>query len=236
MRKVLGTCLIATAVAGVAFAAPASGAGTVLANWQMNEGPGATTMVDSSGQGINGSIGSAVKTGVVFQGATGYQWLFTSPTNPPAQPQRIIQANSASLNPNSGNYSVTLRYRTTKHFGNIIQKGQGGAKGGYFKIENPNGQLNCVFRGTNSSGQFQRKDAQAPTAQSDGNWHIATCSRTATGLTLTIDGKVVATAKGSSGNITNSNPITIGGKLNCDQVKITCDYFTGGIDYVTISN
>ena len=235
MRKLLGTSLIATAVVGVAFAAPASGAGTVLANWQMNEGPGATTMVDSSGH-VNGSIGSAVKTGVVFQGATGYQWPFTSPTKPPAQPQRIIQANSATLNPNSGNYSVTLRYRTTQHFGNIIQKGQAGAKGGYFKIENPNGRLNCVFRGTNSSGAFQRKAVQAPTAQSDGNWHIATCARTGSTLTLTIDGQVVGTANGSSGNINNPNPITIGGKLNCDQVKTTCDYFTGGIDYITISN
>jgi hypothetical protein len=235
MRKLLGTSLIATAVVGVAFAAPASGAGTVLANWQMNEGPGATTMVDSSGH-VNGSIGSAVKTGVVFQGATGYQWPFTSPTKPPAQPQRIIQANSATLNPNSGNYSVTLRYRTTQHFGNIIQKGQAGAKGGYFKIENPNGRLNCVFRGTNSSGAFQRKAVQAPTTQSDGNWHIATCARTGSTLTLTIDGHVVATATGSSGNINNPNPITIGGKLNCDQVNTTCDYFTGGIDYITISN
>jgi len=235
MRKLLGTSLIATAVVGVAFAAPASGAGTVLANWQMNEGPGATTMVDSSGH-VNGSIGSAVKTGVVFQGATGYQWPFTSPTKPPAQPQRIIQANSATLNPNSGNYSVTLRYRTTQHFGNIIQKGQAGAKGGYFKIENPNGRLNCVFRGTNSSGAFQRKAVQAPTTQSDGNWHIATCARTGSTLTLTIDGQVVGTANGSSGNINNPNPITIGGKLNCDQVNTSCDYFTGGIDYITISN
>jgi hypothetical protein len=235
MRKILGTSLIAIAAVGAAFAAPASGAGTVLANWQMNERPGATTMVDSSGH-VNGSIGSAVKTGVVFQGATGYQWPFTSPTKPPAQPQRIIQANSSTLNPNSGNYSVTLRYRTTQHFGNIIQKGQAGAKGGYFKIENPNGRLNCVFRGTSSSGSFLRKDVQAPTAQSDGNWHIATCARAGSTLTLTIDGKVVATAKGSSGNINNPNPITIGGKLNCDQVKTTCDYFTGGIDYITISN
>jgi hypothetical protein len=192
-------------------------------------------MADSSGH-VNGTIGSAVQTGVSVMGATAYRWVFTSPTAPPAKPQRLVQANSATLNPGSGSYTVQLRYRTTKHFGNIVQKGQAGSAGGYFKIENPGGHLNCVFRGTNSSGQFQRKDAQAPTAQSDGNWHIATCSRTSTGLTLTIDGKVVATAKGSSGNITNSNPITIGGKLNCDQVKITCDYFTGGIDYVTISN
>jgi hypothetical protein len=108
MRKLLGFALVAAVVVGLVAVGPASAAmalaaGTVLANRQMNEGPGATTMVDSSGNGINGSIGSAVQTGVVFQGATGYQWPFTSPTNPPAQPQRIIQANSASLNPTSGN-------------------------------------------------------------------------------------------------------------------------------------
>ena len=71
---------------------------------------------------------------------------------------------------------------------------------------------------------------------SDGKWHVARCARTAKALTLTIDGKVVATAKGSSGNISNTRPISIGGKLNCDQVHTTCDYFTGDIDYVKISN
>jgi hypothetical protein len=34
----------------------------------------------------------------------------------------------------------------TKHFGNIVQKGQAGSAGGYFKIENPGGRPNCVFR------------------------------------------------------------------------------------------
>ena len=57
-----------------------------------------------------------------------------------------------------------------------------------------------------------------------------------TALTLNIDGNVVATAKGSSGTISNPRPITIGGKLACDQIKTTCDYFTGDIDYIRISN
>ena len=65
---------------------------------------------------------------------------------------------------------------------------------------------------------------------------MARCARTSTGLTLTIDGKVVATASGSSGNITNNRPISIAGKLNCDQINTTCDYFTGDIDYITIQN
>ena len=232
MRKRFGSSLTAAFVAVVAFAAPASAA--TLANWQMDEGPNASVMVDSSGH-VNGTIGSAVVTGFTFNGATGYHWPFTSPTQPPAKPERIVQANSSTLNPGSGNYTVTLRYRTTKHFGNIVQKGQAGSSGGYFKLENPSGKLTCVFRGTNSSGAFKRKQVVSPVL-SDGKWHVARCARTAKALTLTIDGKVVATAKGSSGNISNTRPISIGGKLNCDQVHTTCDYFTGDIDYVKISN
>ena len=46
----------------------------------------------------------------------------------------------------------------------------------------------------------------------------------------------MATAKGSTGKISNTRPISIAGKLNCDQVTTTCDYFTGDIDYVKITN
>jgi hypothetical protein len=93
-----------------------------------------------------------------------------------------------------------------------------------------------VFRGRNSAGSFVRRQVVSPTVLSDGSWHVARCSRTSTALTLTIDGKLVDTANGSSGNISNTRPITIGGKLNCDQINVTCDYFTGDIDYITISN
>jgi Concanavalin A-like lectin/glucanases superfamily len=232
MRHVLGRTLVATLVVGVAFAAPASAA--TLVDWQMNEGPGAHTMVDSSGH-VNGKIGSAVQTGVKVQGATAYRWVFTSPTAPPPKPQRLVQASSSTLNPGAGTYSVTMRYRTTKHFGNIVQKGQAGAKGGYFKLENPNGRLNCVFRGVSPSGSFLRKAVESGVI-SNGAWHVVVCTRTPSGLTLTVDGKVVDTAKGSTGTISNPNPVTIGGKLNCNQVKTTCDYFTGDIDYIKIAN
>jgi hypothetical protein len=50
------------ALAGVlALAAPASAAiNRPVAIWQMNEGAGATVMVDSSGNGHDGTIGSNV--------------------------------------------------------------------------------------------------------------------------------------------------------------------------------
>lgn len=232
MRHRLGKSLAAAVVLTLAVAAPASAA--TLADWEMNEPSGATTMIDSSGH-VNGTIGSAVQTGVSVMGATVYRWPFASPTAPPPKPERIVQANSNSLNPGSGTYTVSLRYRTTQHFGNIVQKGQAGSAGGYFKVENPHGQINCVFRGV-VNGTLVRKAVTSPAVLSDGNFHVATCTRTANALTLTIDGSLVDTAHGSTGNISNTRPVTIGGKLNCDQIKTTCDYYTGDIDWVKLSN
>ena len=40
---------------------------------------------------------------------------------------------------------------------------------------------------------------------------------------------------GATGYINNSIPMTIGGKINCDQIKVTCDYFSGMIDYIRIT-
>ena len=64
MRLRLGSSMTAAVAVVVAFAAPASAA--TLADWQMNEGAGATVMVDSSGH-VNGTIGSDVVTGFKFQ-------------------------------------------------------------------------------------------------------------------------------------------------------------------------
>jgi hypothetical protein len=45
----------------------------------MNEPAGAGTMVDSSGNGINGSIGSAIRTGPFDPATSGYHWSSTNP-------------------------------------------------------------------------------------------------------------------------------------------------------------
>ena len=163
---------------GLALVAPASAA--TLANWQMNEGPRASVMVDKAGH-VNGTIGSAIQTGYKFDGATAYHWVFASPTAPPAKPERIAQANSSTLNPGSGNYAVKLRYRTTKHFGNIVQKGQAGSSGGYFKLENPNGRLTCVFAEPTPPGtsNASRSCLHASSATASGTWPAARARRRA---------------------------------------------------------
>jgi len=219
----------------VAIASPARAAATTtIAEWQMNEASGATVMVDASGHGIDGLIGSAVITGATYDGATGYRWPFASPTLPPAKPERVIEVpHDGRLNPEEGDYAVTIRYRTIQPFGNIIQKGQGGSTGGYWKIENPKGILTCVFRGVDGSGNWLRKEVNSGTPLNDGAWHTARCERTSTGLVLTIDG-VTHTTSGKTGSISNTRPISIAGKVNCDQTSISCDYFTGDIDFVRI--
>jgi hypothetical protein len=108
--------LIATAIGLVSAMAcdPASAAATVrVADWQMNEAAGAGTMVDSSGNGINGSIGSAIQTGYTYAGATGYHWGSTNPNGYPAKPERLVTVPNDRLNPGNRDYAVTVRFRTT---------------------------------------------------------------------------------------------------------------------------
>jgi hypothetical protein len=219
------------AVLGFATAAPASGAATtLLASWQMNEGAGATTMVDASGNGLHGTIGSAVQTGVAFDSSNlGYRWSKTNPNEAPAKPERLVTVNNSKLNPGTRDFAVTIRYRTTHSYGNIVQKGQAGSAGGYWKLQAPQGVLSCLFRGASGS-----RSVNAGVALNDGAWHTVRCERTATGVTMTIDGTRIRRATGATGNISNTAPLSIGGKYKCDQVKITCDYFSGDIDYLRV--
>lgn len=207
-----------------------------LALWQMNESPGATTMFDSSGNAtpMNGQIGSAVRTGVVTGGEVAYQWLFVPPEEWPPKPERLIQVWDDRLNLGSQNFAISFRYKTTRPFGNIMQKGQARTVGGQIKFQLPRGNVTCLIRG--ASGQ---RAVRSVGSYRDGQWHTVRCERNATGIILTITdpaGNVVETKRlnGPTGYFQNRFPFTIGGKLECDQITVTCDYYTGEIDWVKI--
>ena len=53
-------------------------------------------------------------------------------------------------------------------------------------------------------------------------------------MTLRIDGTVESRARGWTGTIANSWPLSIGGKTSCDQVDVGCDYYAGDIDRAEI--
>jgi hypothetical protein len=223
---------LALSLGVVVGASPASGESSVEAFYQMNEPVGATVMTDSSGNGIDGVINPAgVRTGVRFDGETGYRWKRRNPTAPPASPERIIQvADNSHLDPGTGTFTVEIRYRTKEKFGNIIQKGQARTFGGQWKIQNPQGRPSCLFKGS-----IRRVATRVKAPINDNTWHTLTCVRTPTEVRAYVDGVFNNRQRGNTGAIDNKLPMTIGGKLFCNQIKVTCDYFSGEIDYVRIT-
>jgi hypothetical protein len=216
------------AAAVVALLVPSSpvsaNATTTVALWNMSEPKGSRTLVDSSGHHVNGTIGSEV-----LLSGTAHTFPYLKPNTPPAHPGHVDSVVSSKLNPGTRDYAVNLRLKFTTSFGNIIQKGQTGTVGGWFKLQSPNGVVQCVFHG--AAGQAGVGSGRP---LNDGKWHIIRCLRTSTQVVMAVDQVVVARKIGATGNISNTWPLDIAGKSKCDQVSITCDYWVGSIDYVLI--
>ncbi len=210
-----------------------------VALYEMNEPAGATVLVDSSGNGLNGAIGPNIVKPVVFDGATGHQFLDRSPTMLPVEPERLDTVpHNTQLNPDALDFAITVRYRTDKSFGNLIQKGQNQTAGGYFKIELPRGRPTCLFKGVGTQGAVKPPAATPglpdPYDLSDNTWHTIRCERLQNRVALWIDGVEVNRKVGPTGNIANTKNLSIAGKSTCDQVLTTCDYFVGDIDWVRL--
>jgi hypothetical protein len=224
---VAGLLLIA---AGAASTPGAQAATSTVANWQMNESAGATVMKDSSGNGLNGAIGSKVTMGATYSGATGYRFSYTKPNTPPAQPEKLVVVpDNDLLDPGTSDFVITIRYRTTHGFGNIVQKGQSTSSGGRWKLQAPKGVLQCVWRGS-----IRQVAIGSGGALDNGQWHTVRCENTGTKIGMSVDGGTTRWVAKTTGSITNTKPVTIGGKKDCDQINVTCDYFAGDIDYIRI--
>jgi len=130
----------------------------------------------------------------------------------------------------TGRCGAAVRLRTANNFGNVIQKGQSGAAGGYFKFQQPNGKISCLFRGSAGGSTA----SSGTTRVNEGQWHTVRCERTSASVVMTVDGVVTGRNRNPTGSIANTRPITIAGKLSCDQAETTCDYFSGGTDYVKV--
>jgi hypothetical protein len=205
----------------------ASAVGATVADWEMNEGPGATTMHDSGSFNLSGSIGSTVETGVVKSGATGYRWRGPDPGS--YHPERLVTVNSSRLNPGTDDFAVTIRLFTGAGDQNIVQKGQAHTAGGMFKIDMVKGHVICMYKG--SQGRAAVRSTQTVW---DHVWHTVRCERRATRVTLTIDGGTPRSNTGATGKIANSWALSIGGKLHCDPPDVQCDYYIGLLDRAVV--
>ena len=245
-RALIGVGAVTALLAGAPLAAPSATASSasaapaaaqslapgVTAYYEMDEPAGTTVMHDSGPNGLDAPVDpTGVSSGVEFDGETGYVWARRAPEAPPPSPERVIQVpDNPNLEPGAGPFTIELRYRTQENFGNITQKGQAQTNGGQWKIQAPQGIPSCLFKG--SGGQVA---TGAKTPLNDEQWHDLTCVLTSTGVTMYVDGEFRNRKNGPTGTIDNNFPMTIGGKIDCDQIDVTCDYFSGQIDFIKIT-
>lgn len=225
-------------VAGLVWFTPA--AAQVTADWQMNDKPGSTLMIDSSGHRIHAHIGRDV---VVHSAIpTGWGYRFKGDRRTVNSERLVTVPDDDRLDPRNGSYAVTIRLKTGANNPNIIQKGQANHRGGYWKLTLDKGWPRCHFEdatGAITAAGFIR-DPRPKTKVADGQWHTLRCTRTARGVTLTIDpGTATAISKfrrGTIGPINNTWPLSLGGKVACNGRTVGCDYFNGAVDWVRVGS
>ena len=234
MRRPTGTLAVVfttAAVISLSLTHPASAAtGSAIGYWRFNEGPGAAVAEDSTGNGNNAAVGSNVRTGVVVGKRTVYNFPAKGVWGGPGADRLVLVPDQPALDPGTGAYRVAVTFRTRQSSGNIVQKGQSRTYGGFWKIETHNGLATCLFRGSNREdsgvGSGRRVD--------DGKWHRVVCTRYPDRVEMALDGKTTDIRRKSSGSVSNTKEVSIGGKAECGG-SVGCDYFIGDIDSVRIS-
>jgi hypothetical protein len=107
---------------------------------------------------------------------------------------------------------------------NVVQKGYFNQDGGQWKLQLHSGGVpSCVVFGSKGRVRVDGKKSVA-----NGRWHQVRCTRTPTKVSLTVDGKVVASVEGPTGFISNVSPVRVGGKKVSPQNK----QFHGRLDSV----
>lgn len=222
MQRVLGVAVVLAAL-------PLPAAARTVADWQMNEARGAQIMRDRAGD-HDGLIGERVAAG-------GGVYRFPGSSRDVYDPRRILVVpESNELDPQRARFQVEIRFRT-RHVlePNLVQKGQHGQAGGYFKVALFNGRHpRCGFHdGHGRVRATGRRDLDV----TDGRWWTLRCTATGTATTLVVlhrGRRYVSVERGRLGRVDNDKPLVIGGKLDCAAADVDCDYFRGQIDHVTV--
>jgi hypothetical protein len=224
-RLGIAISVVATALSAVA-GAPAY-ASSVVALWHMDEGVG-STMVDSSGDGLNGTLlNVALGQAGSGSGLGDFSYGFSR------TPAVITVPTSVLLNPGTADFAFTMDLRMTPAQRpspggdyDMLRKGLAGTRGGDYKMEVlDNGFLFCRFRGSAGAVTFRHGPNLA-----DNVWHTVSCTRNANGLVLTVDGHSWSKA-GASGAISNTSPMLIGA-----QNDAGVDQYEGLMDEVSVAS
>lgn len=226
LRRVLASAALAAAT-GLAFAAQASA--TVVAQWDMDEPAGSTTMTDSSGFGNNGVL-TGVTTGVPGFSGTDFAYDFSDPNASQAFIKKPV-----GLAPGANDITITTHVMTTAVPGTGANDFDLISKGGY-KIElyptkkiAGSAQAKCKFNGKLSGAATHNVLQAGPTNLNDGNWHTIICQKTADSVSLTVDGTTFTQA-GTVGTINPGGSLYLGRGPNLQDP----DRYHGVMDDVVI--
>jgi len=219
---------VVAAVLSVMAVAPTgqASAGTVAAQWNMNEKAGATVMADSSGNNNNGTL-HHVTAGVAGAPGLGTAYQFGGS----AKKSYVEAPDSPSLNPGTHPISISLWLKTTKVASSgdydLVRKGD--YPGQEYKVEldgakevGPD-EIACTFHGSHASS-----NATGGPRLSDGKWHHVICAESSTAITLTIDGVLVKKTTVDVGSISVTTPVEIG-------AHPSFDYYSGDLQDVSIA-
>jgi len=238
--RVRNALVAAAGALAVVVATPSVAAADLVVGYEMEEASGTSTLQDSGPLGLDGTIGNLVGRRV-FVGNGDYGLNFQGPKWQPNDERLALVPDNPQLDPGTGPYRVTVRFRTNDAKDpNIVQKGQSGQTGGFWKVVAHNGWPRCHFRDGNRRTKAIGfvKGYPEYVKVGDGKWHTLICERTTTGVRIEIDPGDPEGAsnfiRGTIGRIDNSRPLSIGGKVDCDAEGVGCDYFTGQMAYVRI--
>ena len=220
------TLLTLSVIATSAATSAAAVSGTVAALWHMDEQPGASVMVDSSGFNHNGAIGT-VSLGVPsYDASTAYEFTGKGLVRVP---------NAADLNPGSQPLTISAHVLVPANLANgdynLIEKGVATTTGGAYKMEifgksksRRFGYPDCAFNGANGHNRVY-----GPFTIADGKWHQVVCNLTATQAFVTVDDTPGPKATRAVDTIANTTDLTIGGKPN------NTHYYIGRADEISIT-
>jgi hypothetical protein len=220
--------LIVVVVGALSLAAPHAAAAadpSYRAHWALDE-VGSPTAFDSSGNGNNGSNFNVVGDG------SGYTFDGTD--------SRVIVPTSSILNPGSADFTWSVTLSMTEppspvgETYDVLRKGLVTTKGGDYKFEvkNVKGKAlaRCVSKTFRANGTKVLASIQGTTSLADGQPHVVTCVKTATGITLKVDSLAprTKTYAGGLGSVSNTSDLALGAKAE-STATTGFDWFEGKI-------